>query len=488
MVGRISEDTELNNIDISWKKRQISAFFRSRETQKKAPRRATRMKLALFVFFVATRALHPMLIDLSKHDGKILYAKNTPIVMNKVLTVLLMNVVAFLGGGLEQVRLCWQPRCLVVFGLIGIIYAMGDFLEMMSMSKLTGGVYQVLLQTKLLITALMCWWLKGSRQSSLQWHVLFAMFLATSCFVLADESASSRATSSSFSLPLVALLCVVLKVAVSCYCAVLSEKYLKVFADLPLPAKISGISTTWTLASLVFSFMEQEVLQHGFFSNWDSMTWLVTWSFVVKTVSTMYLLQALDAVQKNIGEALAVVVIYSGQVAIPAIGKAFDLTSFLLAVSVVALVKTYLISSAPKKKRNQSDTRLVSLNSPGSKLMQSLGIDSISCEVSEVLPPGVFYGMLGGVYPVCGSTDPKNPSRCDLVMLAHPPWSTQISDGAFGTTDDIASAMPTQSLTVLGQLRGDLTGENINAAQCMEDVKEARTKIAHSFMDDTNCA
>mmetsp|Transcript_49363 Transcript_49363/g.158885 ORF Transcript_49363/g.158885 Transcript_49363/m.158885 type:complete len:141 (+) Transcript_49363:89-511(+) len=106
-----------------------------------APRKAAALKGALFLFFIATRALHPMLIDMSKVDGKMLYAKNAPVVMNKVLTVLLMNLVAFLGGGTQGVRQCWQPRCMAVFGLIGTIYALGDFLEMLSMrSSVVGSI------------------------------------------------------------------------------------------------------------------------------------------------------------------------------------------------------------------------------------------------------------------------------------------------------------------------------------------------------------
>merc|ERR1719436_746838 len=285
--------------------------------------------------------------------------------------MLLMNTMALLTQGWTGMRLCWQPQCLMVFGLIGAIYALGDFLEMLSMASLSGGVYQVLLQTKLLITALMCWWLKGSRQSSIQWHMLFAMFLAMSAFVLVDQG--SDGGSGSGSLPLLGVMCVMLKVAVSCYCAVLSEKYLKAFSDMPLYAKISGLATTWAMASLLMSSMESQVQRDGFFAHWDGVTCLVALSFTVKTVSTMYLLQALDSLQKNIGEALAVIVIYVSQVALPGIGKSFELSVFLLAVLVVAMVKTYLISpkvGAPKAKKQSvhklaQDTKLVSLNSSG---------------------------------------------------------------------------------------------------------------------------
>jgi len=358
-MGKVDLDVDLNAVDCD--------CFPSPTVPLAALRKAAALKGALFLFFIATRAVHPMLIDMSKVNGKMLYAKNAPVVMNKLLTVLLMNVVAFLGGGTQGLCQCWQPRCLAVFGLIGTIYALGDFLEMLSMAKLSGGVYQVLLQTKLLTTALLCWWLKGSGQTSLQWHVLLLMFVATSCFVIVDEGSSASGADSG-RLPLGAMLCVLLKVGVSCYCAVLSEKYLKAFSDVSLPAKISGLSTTWAMMSFVLFCFEPEVKNNGFFANWDSMTWLVTASFVVKTVSTMYLLQALDSVQKNIGEALAVIVIYVAQVLLPSVDKAFDLSVFLLAIMVVGGVKTYLLVPAVPKEKIQTahpmpgDVKLVSLN------------------------------------------------------------------------------------------------------------------------------
>jgi len=484
---KVDQEMDLNALDSGYGHRQVSAYYPSRAVRLATPRKAAALKGLLFFFFIASRALHPMIIDMSKVNGKMLYAKNSPVVMKAVVTIVLMNTVSFLGGGTRGVRQCWQPRCLAVFGLIGSVYALGDFLEMLSMSKLSGGVYQVLLQTKLLTTALLCWWLKGSGQTSLQWHVLLLMFVATSCFVIVDEG-SSASGSASGGVPLVAMMCVLLKVAVSCYCAVLSEKYLKVFSDMPLPAKISGLATTWAMMSFVFCRFEPEVRKNGFFANWDSMTWVVTASFAIKTISTMYLLQALDSVQKNIGEALAVIVIYSGQVLLPSVDKAFDLSVFLLAILVVGLVKTYLVAPVVPKKKiltsrpRPSDRKLVSLHE-GSKHLQDMGVDSLLCEVADVLPAGVFYGMLGGMYPVCGTTSASNPHNCELTFLAHPPWSPQVSQDAFGATADIASCMPSQSLTVLGHVRDADPGELMDADRCKQDVEKARVHLAEVFSE-----
>merc|ERR1711920_752391 len=282
-----------------------------------------------------------------------------------------------------------------------------------------------------------------------------------------------------------------LKVAVSCYCAVLSEKYLKAFSDMPLYAKISGLATTWAMASLLMSSMEPQVKREGFFAHWDGVTCLVALSFTVKTISTMYLLQALDSLQKNIGEALAVIVIYVSQVTLPGLGKSFELSVFLLAVLVVGLVKTYLISpkvGAPKTKKQPlhapaRDMKLVSLDSKGTTLMQNIGIDTMMCEVAEALPSGVFYGMLGGVHPVCGNTHPSSPNHCELMLLSHPPVASGdahpgASKGCFGDAGAKAAPfLPSQSLTVLGHVRDPLPREKVSAMQCMEDVTKARTHL-----------
>eukprot|EP00438_Fugacium_kawagutii_P014102 Skav211551 [mRNA] locus=scaffold871:253125:280639:- [translate_table: standard] len=47
-----------------------------------------------------------------------------------------------------------------------------DFLEMQSMAVMGGAAYQILLQSKLLVTALIMWAMRGQRQTILQWNVL----------------------------------------------------------------------------------------------------------------------------------------------------------------------------------------------------------------------------------------------------------------------------------------------------------------------------
>jgi len=279
------------------------------------------------------------------------------------------------------------------------------------------------------------------------------------------------------SVPIGGVLCTLLKVAASCYCAVLSEKYLKQYKNMSLPAKISCLSTTWMLASLLTCMVDPKVASSGFFAHWTPATWVVTASFVVKTVSTMYLLQALDSVQKNIGEAIAVVVIYVSQVSLPGFGeKTFELSVFLLALLVVGLVKTYLLSGVPKSAAKKAQrVRVVKLNSEGTPLMHNLGFSTIRCEASEGVPDGVFYGMLGDVHPVCGSRHEDNHRMCELMLLAHPPVSPDEHPGA--STEGLPF-LPAESLTVLGHVRDRLPRRDLSAEQLRSDLAKARGQLA----------
>ena len=308
--------------------------------------------MVIFVVFVLSRALHPMVIDYSKVDGKMLYSKNSPAIMSQLLSMVFVNMVALKEEGLAGVKACWAiPKGASVFITIGLWYAFGDFLEMLSMGAMSGGVYQLLLQSKLLITAIMMKQLKGTSQSELQWNVLFAATLAISAFVMVDSGSSN----SDAGIPLMGVLMVLFKVGVSCYAAVLSDAKLKGFSHMSMSAKLSVMSLARVIASIaIAAVMEPDVQPSynrsaaGFFDHWSVATWIVTLSFTSKSLITLYLLKSLDGIQKNVGEALAVIVIFLGQIA--AGSSVFDLCAFLLAVLVVILVRIYGLAGKVKAK------------------------------------------------------------------------------------------------------------------------------------------
>lgn len=236
--------------------------------------------------------------------------------------------------------------------MIAVAYAFGDFLEMVSMGVMGGSMYQILLQSKLVITALLMMVLRGQFQSTLQWNVLMTIMLAMCAFVLVDQSGGGGGGG----IPLIGLFFVFVKVVFSCLCAVLTEKYLKQYNDYPIYAQVAMLKVAWCATSfgLAFAF-DPGVRANGVFDNWDGRTVLVAFSWIFKGWTTFIVLKQLDSVLKNIGEATAVLVIYIFDVAIadsvsdliPVKGKEFKLPVCLLVLVVVLSVSTYTL--APKK-------------------------------------------------------------------------------------------------------------------------------------------
>lgn len=305
-----------------------------------------------FGVFVVVRSFHPIVIDISKTDGKLPYGKATPCVINSAVDVVIGNLIAFLLGGLPGLKQCWDPVPLKVFSAIAVLYAFGDFLEMQSMSVMGGALYQILLQSKLLITALIVWYLRGQKQTLLQWNVMLTIALGMSAFVLAGDSSSQG------SFRPIGLLFVVAKVFFSCLCAVLTEKHLKAFKDMPIYAQVAQLKVAWFFTSCLLTLgFDSNVREHGFFTGWDSRTAVVAISWVCKGWSTFLVLKNLDSVLKNIGEAIAILVIYVFDVLVadavseflPVHGKAFKLPSFLMVMVIVLTVCSYTLAPSAKK-------------------------------------------------------------------------------------------------------------------------------------------
>ncbi|EER06612.1 sugar transporter, putative [Perkinsus marinus ATCC 50983] len=254
--------------------------------------------------------------------------------------------------GPDWLRKCLAPQSFKVFSLIGVFFAIGDILEMQSMSAMDGAVYQVLGQSKLIVTAITLWAVKGHNQTALEWVVLALIVASMSTFVLEDHNNSTRSEASYYvSQPqeslfskLLGIGYVMFKVTISCLCAVLADKYMKQFSDVPFYIQMAQYKIAWftTCVALAYALdWEGELTQFGFFHGWTWSTLLVTISFTIKGWCTMYLLRSLDSVLKNIGEALAVIAVYLCSILLW--GKAFDSAAFLSMSSVVLAVVTYTL-------------------------------------------------------------------------------------------------------------------------------------------------
>jgi len=319
---------------------------------------STVTKIALFTFFVFTRAVHPTIIDASKsvnpETGKksFAFSQMTVVLGETVVTLVIAQLMCLVIGGVGEWKQIWKPAPMKVFSIIGFIYALGDYLEMASMGSLGGAAYQILLQSKLVITALMMWGIRGTKQTTLQRNILILVMLSMCVYMIGGKSESSGGGGG---IPIMGVFNVLLKVTVSCFCAVLSDKYMKDYKSEPIYMQLVQFKCSWFATILVISILDGKTWQDGFFNGWNGLTVGVLTSFTVKGWSTMYLLAILDSVLKNIGEACAVLVIYLAQVALPMFEDKFEIPTFLSVMVVILSVTAYVGSKDVVEKAAKYD-------------------------------------------------------------------------------------------------------------------------------------
>jgi len=323
-------------------------------------------EVVVFLAFVLVRAFHPVVIDSSKtldeETGKkaFAYQKSSVNVAMTLIMGVFTLLLCYAAGGKAQFATVWKPAPMLVFSINGVVYALGDYLEMASMGGLDGVAYQLLQQSRIVLTAVMMICAKGVYQTRLQWILLTILMFAMSAYMVISTGGKKKASSGG-GFPLLGMTFAFLKVIISCVGAVVSDKYMKVYKDDPTHVSIARIYVSRSVAIVLLSFTEP-VWSVGFFSGWDTMTYCVTISFIVKSVSTLYIVALLDSIMKNIAESFAVLVIYTYDVAAPWVNKSFDVATFLAVLVVVAACAAYIDSKAPIDKAKKYD-----------KLMESQG-------------------------------------------------------------------------------------------------------------------
>ncbi|CAE8583367.1 unnamed protein product [Polarella glacialis] len=286
------------------------------------------------------------------------YRKLSPVIAKSFFCILVCNLIALCDkdGWKAGLKKCYTGPSMRVFSCIGCIYAVGDFLEMTSMGAMDGASYQVLLQSKLVITALMMWAIKGpsAKQTMTQWSSLTTLTIGMIIFMVAESGGGKSETKSA---GVLATVFVLMKVLVSCFAAVIADGSLKQYKALPLYVQLNQMFFSWGLFSLVLALIfEPAVLvsPSAFFHGWNTATLLVVMSFSVKTVLTMTLLKVLDSIMKNIGEAVAVLVIYFCQILLPQFSKDFEVLTFLAMMCVIMTVTTYVFLQHDNGSKSQA--------------------------------------------------------------------------------------------------------------------------------------
>ncbi|CAE7202582.1 unnamed protein product [Symbiodinium sp. KB8] len=303
-------------------------------------------KAAAFIAVTVQRACHNSFIEWAKGDNAhAQYTVSSVIFVAQVICVAIGWVLAHSTGGQADLKKCFDTGNLTRFAHIGLIYALGDIFEMESVNYIDSSTYTVLSQSKLIITASLMWILDGSAQSMMQWFILFTTSSGMLEYVLVGKAKGGAMTFSAFGVCLA-----IVKVCISCYVAVLNTKALKRDSN-PFPVQFSCLKVSWAFASLVYMVVKDGILGDGMFGEWTHRTVvLVFCGFILKTLFNQYLLKVLDAIWKNISEAIGVILVYFGRVLF--LGGKYDPTVFNAGVTVVLACIAYVLSKEGKAKKS----------------------------------------------------------------------------------------------------------------------------------------
>jgi len=302
-----------------------------------------------FLAVTIQRAFHNSFIEWAKGDSDVAaYTVSSVIFVAQTFCVLVGMAMAYSAGGKKDFDLCLKKETLTKFAHIGMIYAMGDIFEMESVNYIDSATYTVISQSKLIITALLMWAIDGTPQNLMQWFILFTTTGGMLEYVLVGKGKGATMTFSVLGLGLG-----VLKVLISCYVAVLNQKALKKDSN-PFPVQFACLKVSWAGTSFLYMVIKDGVLGDGMFGEWTYRTFvLVFLGFVLKTLFNQYLLKVLDAIWKNISEAVGVLLVYFAKVTF--LGGSFDGAVFNAAIIVMLACVSYVLSKQQKAAAKKSD-------------------------------------------------------------------------------------------------------------------------------------
>lgn len=312
----------------------------------------------IFLVFACVRAIHPTIITASKStlpDGSLGYAYEPagPVILKNALVCGLAHLANLAIYGCAGWKATWTPKPMLVFGVNGALLALDDYLEMASLSKMHGAAYQILMQSKILITALLMIPFKGVYQTRLQWVLLTSLVLAMSLYMAVSTSGRGA---SGREIPFVAYMFTVTKVVISCFCSVYTDKYCKDYAKtVSLPVQLTQTYLARAIVATLMSSLTPQIWSNGFFHNWDALTVAATASFCVKSSMSFTVVAILDSILKNIAECVAVLLIFFYDVFAPWVDFEFDLVSFLGVMVIILVIIAYVDSKELVEKARKYD-------------------------------------------------------------------------------------------------------------------------------------
>lgn len=315
------------------------------------------LKWLTLIIMVFQNTLLVLLMRYSRVSSDKLYITSTAVVMSEFFKFLFSVAGIVTQEELSVSRIIPTLKKYIItadtakLAVPGLLYTIQNNLLFVALSNLEAAVYQVSYQLKILTTAIFSVTLLSRRLGGLQVISLLVLFLGVS-FVQIGQLPSTETTSEEDGKNgFIGLICVLLACCSSGFAGVYMEKIFKSNSKVSLYIRNLQLSVFGTLIGLVLVLLRNgsDVLNDGFFQNYNTVTWMVIFvqagsGFVIASV-----MKYADNILK--GFATAVSIILSSVLSI----YIFDFTisfQFFTGASLVVL-SVFLYGYKPKQKSDR---------------------------------------------------------------------------------------------------------------------------------------
>eukprot|EP00920_Eleutheroschizon_duboscqi_P029565 GHVT01071753.1.p1 GENE.GHVT01071753.1~~GHVT01071753.1.p1 ORF type:complete len:483 (-),score=91.47 GHVT01071753.1:1203-2651(-) len=291
------------------------------------------------------------------------YCPPTSFFVISILIAVISWVAALATGGKRDLRQCFDIRGILLMapGALGLV--LSEITGLYALKGMSPIVFSLVLQTRLIVIAIVSRLLLKRRIKLVQWTISFALIFSVMSFVFFDDLISAKSGAGGSQNTLEGFLLTIFgyflgSVFYSVYVDWAMKKQKKSF-----PVQISQLRLTCVVAhgiSVLAIFGATDYWAYGFFGGadggWDYKVWVMVFFFVFREFVYSFVLKFLDAMWKAFGASLSMSVCYIEDVAIFQ-RKPFNLGMFMTVLAVASEVASYAVSKLepkPKEAKQQA--------------------------------------------------------------------------------------------------------------------------------------
>uniref|UniRef100_A0A0G4F195 Sugar phosphate transporter domain-containing protein n=1 Tax=Chromera velia CCMP2878 TaxID=1169474 RepID=A0A0G4F195_9ALVE len=285
----------------------------------------TTTQMVMFVFGTFQRGLHNFLLEFVKvtdeETGKKIYPFPgcTITLMSAYMCTTFALLLVGTTQGQEGLKKCFNVNGFKHFWIMGVLYCIDDIMEMEAVKLIDSQTYTVISQGKLMFAALLSIVVLRKNQTVLQWCILLIVTTGMFQYVFrngvpgAGKGSHEGDAKTDQLLHLLGMALAVGKVVVSVVAAVVNQRLMGTEGS-AFPIQFFWMKSSQAVFASIYTFsieFKHIFITNGLFAGWTGVAYASLFlGFLMKAVIAIWLVKVLDAVLKNLSDALSLAAVF----------------------------------------------------------------------------------------------------------------------------------------------------------------------------------